>query len=163
MGLTKKNPELRYKNFKEKNKKKESFYSKDNKKNIFNDDSPINEELRQILDDTENKEEKLNEKKHLEIFDKIENKKKNKNFLDELYNNKAIKSKKSNKKNENEQIEKKDKAVNIEIQIERNESSLKFCYMGNEEENQEKIEGVILQINVNSGKVKILKLLKFKN
>lgn len=152
MGLTKINTNLRYKNFKEKNKTKEMYYSKDNKKNIF-DDSFINEELKQIFDDSEKRAEKVEEKNYLEIINKIENNisssKRNKNTFDEFYNkeNKENKGKKENKKIE----QRENSAINIEIL--RNESSLKFNYSAYEEENKQKIEGVSLQININSGNV----------
>ena len=56
MGLTKIDQNERYRNLKETNKKKELYYSKDNKKNIF-EDSITNEELIKFFEDSENKEE----------------------------------------------------------------------------------------------------------
>ena len=60
MGLTKIDQNERYRNLKETNKKKELYYSKDNKKNIF-EDSITNEELIKFFEDSENKEEIIQE------------------------------------------------------------------------------------------------------
>jgi hypothetical protein len=197
MGLSKIDTDTRYKYFKEKetqdaNKKKDIAYSKENKRNIF-EDSVTNEELFKFFEDPLNKDKEVitNEKESVEILNKYVydipipkinnnfnnyiNKNRNKNIdihekykidrknFDDLYNSRIDKLKKSNQKNQDTDIDMDlnniiNKIINIEIL--RNESSLKFIYIPYEENSNTnnnnkniKIEGVNLQINMDTGNV----------